>query len=173
MAYLVLAYPTLHKSDYDLIQSHRKDHDRQYSVVDPHFTVVFSTENVASEKFISEIKNKSKDIRKINFTIRRATINKDAFSDYYYIFLVPDEGSSDILKLHDKLYSEILASNLRLDLDFIPHITIGNSKDKFDCKRIVDEWNSRNFCIKGGIDKLTIVEHIKNTVVNLETIALK
>lgn len=173
MAYLILAYPVLEKNDFQLIQSCRKNNDKFYSVVDPHFTIVFPVINLTVESFISEIKEKSQDRKKIDFAIRCATVNKDTFSDYFYTFLVPDEGFSDIIKLHDKLYSDLLADNLRLDLDFIPHITIANSKDKLHCKQMVDEWNSREFCINGRIDHLTVVDYSNNTIIKLKEIKLK
>lgn len=110
---------------------------------------------------------------KFDFIIRCATINKDAFSDYYHIFLVPDEGYSRIIKLHDKLYSDKLKNNLCLDLDFIPHIGIGNSIDKYTCKKMVDEWNEKDFSISGRITHLTIVNYKNSIVTELEDIELK
>ncbi len=42
MAFLVLAYPKIEQSDFDLIQDYRKENDGLfYSVVKPHFTIVF------------------------------------------------------------------------------------------------------------------------------------
>ena len=137
MSLLAISYPELEESDFNWIQLYRKENDDlYYKVVDPHFTLIFPTTNIDEDQFIEEIKNKSKNVHQIEFEIRCATINKDAFSDYYYEFLVPDKGYSDIVKLHDKLYSGILSKCLRLDIDFIPHIGIGDSLESNITKKI-------------------------------------
>ena len=142
-------------------------------MVEPHFTIVFPVHDIAQEEFTREVKDKSQNLLKFDFVIRCATINKDAFSDYFHAFLVPDEGYSQIVRVHDKLYSEKLKDNLRLDIDFVPHIGIGNSKDKFLCKKMVDKWNEKEFSIQGTISLLTVVKYENNTVTKIEEIELK
>jgi len=174
MAYLVLAYPELNRADFERIQSYRKINDELfYKVVEPHFTIVFPVFDISKKEFIDEIKEKSSAFTKFDFTIRCATINKDAFNDWFHAFLVPDEGYSRIVKLHDRLYSGILKDNLRLDIDFVPHIGIGNSKDKYACKRMVDEWNKQDFSICGKITNLTIVNYEDNIVTKIEEVELR
>ncbi len=173
MAYLVLAYPEISKSDFDLIQNFRKKNDELfYSVVNPHFTIVFPVFDQSEADFISEIKKQAKNLNKFDFVLRCATINKDAFNEYFHAFLVPDEGYSNIVKIHDKLYSGMLKDNLRLDLDFVPHIGIGNSVDKFICKKMVDEWNKDEFEIKGKVSSLKIVDYENNLVREIEEIKI-
>src|SRR4030095_7498022 len=106
MAYLVLAYPKLNIDNYNQIQNFRKLHDTPYfNVVEPHFTFVFPVFDTTEEDFVVEIKDQAINFKEFNFTIRCATINKNAFSDLFHILLVPDEGYSKIVKIHDKLYS--------------------------------------------------------------------
>lgn len=160
--------------DFDRIQSYRKDNDELFfKVVNPHFTFVFPVFDISEEEFTREVKDKSVNLAKFNFVIRCATINKDAFSECFHTFLVPDEGYSRIVKLHDKLYSGKLKDNLRLDLEFVPHIGIGNSKDKYSCKKMVDEWNMKEFSISGGITHLTVVNYEYDAVTKIEEIKLR
>jgi len=174
MSCLVLAFPELSNKDFQLIQEFRKDHDAlYYSVVDPHFTIVFPITGIEEKDFISEIRKQSQGIQPFDFTIRCATINKNAFNDYFHIFLVPDEGYSQMVKLHDRLYSNMLFPHLHLHLDFIPHIGIASSKDKYECKRLSDEWNQSDLLIEGKISRLTIIEYHDDTVAPLEEIELK
>jgi 2'-5' RNA ligase superfamily protein len=174
VAFLVLAYPNIQSSDFALIQEFRKGNDELfYSVVEPHFTIVFPAFDLTKEEFCQAIFDTTIGVEKIDFTIRCATINKDAFNEYYHSFLVPDEGYSKIIKLHDKLYNGHLKGNLRLDIGFVPHIGVGNSKDKFECKKMVDSWNKKDFSIKGKITKLTIVEYENNKVTKLQDIELR
>jgi len=173
VGYLVIAYPQLAPEDFSKIQVYRKQHDLLFGVVDPHFTIVFPVHDLSQEDFISEIKNNAKNILRFDFAIRCATINKDAFNKLFHVFLVPDEGYSRVVRLHDILYSENLLKYQRLDLDYIPHITIGNCRDKHQCKQMVDEWNKEDFLIRGAIKELTIVKYEDGIVTKLRSIELK
>ncbi|MBT8287538.1 MAG: 2'-5' RNA ligase family protein [Bacteroidia bacterium] len=160
MAFGVLAYPKISHQDYEFIQDFRKQNDElYYEVVDPHFAFVFPTDTLNETDFVQEIVEKTKGFEPINFEIRCTSINKDSFIDYFHLLLIPDQGHSDIIKLHDKLYSGQLFNDLRLDIDFIPHMGIANSKDKFEVKNWVDQWNANDFIIKGRIDTLTVIEY--------------
>lgn len=174
MAFGVCAYPHIKETDYDLIQNFRRKNDElYYHVAEPHFSFVFPVEGVDKDRFVSEIVKKSEEVKKIDFEIKCATVNKDAVLDYYHLLLVPDKGYSSVVKLHDKLYSGILAPHLRLDIDFIPHMGIANSKNKFKVKSWADKWNSADFCIKGTIDTLTIVDYTNHILTDVKTIGLK
>ncbi len=98
--------------------------------------------------------------------------NNDRASEYNHIFLSPDEGNSEIVKLHDKLYSGILRKTLRLDIDFYSHIAIGNYKDPEKCKKLIDEINSTSFNIKGKISSFNIVSYGEHKLKNLYKIEL-
>jgi 2'-5' RNA ligase len=173
MSLLVIAYPILSSQDFDLIQEFRKEHDEfHHSIVLPHFTLIFPVEGVEEKVFMDEIEKQTSDFMKFEFAIQCAMINKDAFTDNYHIFLVPDEGFSHFVKLHDKLYSGLLSTHLRLDIDFIPHIGIGISKDKFVCKSWVDLWNKDTFSITGGVSAISIVRFENNLVTRLKEIIL-
>lgn len=174
MAYLVISYPELTQSDFDLIQTYRKENDPlYYNVVNPHFTIVFPVFNKSKDEFVSEVRKQLTGLSKFDFVLRCATINKDAFSDYFHLLLVPDEGYSRIVKLHDRLYSGDFKDNLRLDIDYIPHMGIGNSLDKFKCKEMVDFWNSQSFEIRGTIKKMDVIEYDSNSVMTIDEIELK
>lgn len=173
MALAVVAYPVINRNDYRLIQDFRKENDElYYSVIEPHFTFVFPVDEIEKEKFSGEIYNKLNGMEQIDFEIRCATVNNDAILDIYHLLLVPDEGYSKIVKLHDRLYSDMLFSALRLDIDFIPHIAIANSPDKYKIKSMADDWNKSNFTIKGKIDSLTVVDFTDNILTDLENISL-
>lgn len=160
MSFLVLAYPKISMDDYQFIQSIRRKHDdRYYNVVEPHFTIVFPVFNIDNVSMIKHLEKTCKNTEVIEFVLRTTVIVKDSFSEYTDIFLVPDEGNSQIIKLHDKLYTGILSDALRHDIPFIPHIGIGASTDASEAKRIADEINCQNVFISGKINSLDIVEY--------------
>ncbi len=162
---LVIAFPKLNKVDYDWIQSVRKEYDnRYYNVVEPHFTFVFPVFNFYNAQLENHVKNICKLFRPIYFTIQGAIIVRDSFSEFTDIFLVPDEGNSQIIKLHDKLYTDILSKELRLDIAFIPHIGIGASVHPKKAKEISDTINNQNIHISGEITELELVEYDYPTI---------
>ena len=174
MSHLVVAYPELKKKDYSWIQELRSKYDiLYYDIINPHFTFIFPVFYLDKKELISEVKEKSRGLNIINFSLRCAIINKDSFNDYWHIFLVPDEGYSDITKAHDKFYSGKLKDELFLAIPYIPHIGIGNSTNANDCKILVDELNERNFEIKGKIKNLSIISIIEKKVEDIETIELE
>jgi hypothetical protein len=171
--FLVITYPKLSKEDFNFIQEYRKINDPlYYDVVDPHFTIVFPVDGLTREEFSKEIKELLKNEKGFNFNLKSAVVNQDFSKEYFHEFLVPDEGFSGFIKLHDKLYSNNLKKHLRFDIDFIPHVGIGNHKEFNVCKKRVDILNDKDLSIKGSVGSVDIVEYIDNKVVILERIEL-
>ena len=130
MAYLALAYPDIHQSDYDWIQGIRKDYDKRYfDVVEPHFTLVFSTDKLNLGDFVEHVKEKIGAFRAFDIRLDSAKVVEDDSKDFYHEFLIPSIGFDEISKIHDKLYTGSLASELRHDIPFIPHVGIGTSDE--------------------------------------------
>ena len=172
MALLVLAYPEISKDDFNKIQEFRRRNDRYYSIVNPHFTIVFPVEEVKEKEFIDHIKSRCAKFGKIDFTLNCAITVKDSFSEFWDIFLVPDKGNSGIIKLHDELYKGTLITHLRIDIPFIPHLGIGNDVDPFHCINLANELNGENISISGIISTLSIVRYDGANVELIEDICL-
>lgn len=170
MALLVLAYPVISEVNLAWIQSYRKQHDISFEVVQPHFTIVFPTTIIDQRAFIEDIYEQSKGLPPIVFDINKAILNKDSLSDYYYEFLVPANGYSDIVKLHDKLYSGKLQHELRNDIEYIPHISIGKSKDLQIAEQRIAALKVPS--ITGQINHLAIVNYDNNKIRELADIKL-
>ena len=107
---LVVSYPIIDLDRLAWIQDIRSQYDElNFQVIEPHFTIVFPVEGIDRETFIYHVKRSLETMPSFKFTIRCATICNDAFSDYTHVFLVPDEGYSRIVKLHDRLYMGIFS----------------------------------------------------------------
>lgn len=170
---LSISYPMISTEDFDWIQGVRKQHDELYwKVVDPHFTLVFPILSFEEKTLIHHIEQKVKDIKAFEFVLRCAVISNDSFSDFMHVFLVPDEGYSRIVKLHDCLYTGILEDELRLDIPFVPHIGIGNSRNVKACKRLVDDLNKKPFEVKGIVENLDVIWYEGNQVGTIKKISL-
>ncbi len=170
---LVVNYLTISADDFAWIQDIREQEDElNFSAINPHFTLVFPIIEIDRETLVNHVKQLIQDIQPFEFTLRCAVLCNDAFSKYTHVFLVPDEGYSNIVKLHDMLYTGVIANELRLDIPFIPHIGIANSLDPRHCKKLVDRLNSQQFEIRGRIDRLDIIASQGDLVELIESINL-
>jgi 2'-5' RNA ligase len=165
--HLCLAYPNIDPNDRELIYDFRRLHDAKYvDVVDVHWTVIFpgSTKEFDLSALHDHISSVASNVSPIEFICRYALVYDDDSNDDYYIFLVPDEGFSQISLLHDALYSGMMRPYLRLDIPYVPHIGIATSTDKDHLYRLATEWNSRGKAIRGRIDSLTLSSYDGNRV---------
>ena len=173
MALLVVAYPEIRGQDFDQIQDFRRVNDELYfKVVDPHFTIVFPVFDWEPERFVDEIVKQAQGIGPIQFTLRSAVLNKDAFNDYYHTFLVPDEGYGRFIRLHDRMYADRLFSQRVLTVDFIPHVGIGNSLEPQECLQMMREWNQEDFAISGRVSAVDIINYEHDTTETIRRIRL-
>ena len=167
MSYLVLAYPTLSSSDFERIQHFRKAHDElYYQMVKPHFTFVFPTGDIRKSEFIQEVRTQLEGEPAFPVVLREAIVHKDSLTAYYYSFLLPEEGNDRIIHLHDKLYKGRLNKYLLTDPEYVPHITIGNSRDLNKVERMTSHWNEMGIVTNGNITSLVIASlkahHVEN-----------
>lgn len=168
-----LAYPTLSTSDYEKIQAFRKQNDMYYHIVEPHFTLAFPISEWEVEPYIAEIRKQLEGFRRFDFCIRCAALNKDIFLDLYHVFLIPDEGHSQFMKMFYKLAADRLFPYRSLDIDFVPHLGVGNSKDALKGVEMVEIWNREEFSIIGQITALDIANYENDTVETIERIPLE
>ena len=173
MAYLVLAYPGIDKQDYDWIQGIRKSHDNRYfGVVEPHFTLVFSTNKLSLDDFTQHVKEKTEGLRAFKISLDSAKVVEDDSKEFFHMFLIPSKGFDEINIIHDKLYTGSLKTELRHDIPFIPHVGIGTSDGRQQAEDVVQSIMQTRPAIEGTINNLTIVEFDGKSVVDLHTIPL-
>ncbi len=173
MSLCVLAYPVVSADDYARIQEFRRENDELYfHVVEPHFALVFSWPEWEPETFVPEVRKQARGFGPFDFCIRSAALDRDSFVDCYHAFLVPDEGHSQILKLHDRLYADKLFPQRLLTVDFIPHMGVGNSADPLKCLEMVESWNKAEFAIPGRIAVLDIADYDGRKVETIERVRL-
>lgn len=175
MMKLCVAYPKLTSPDASLIRDFRRQHDKNYvDVIDAHWTMIFpgSSEGVDEQRLRDHIFSVATESFPIRFSCRYALVYDDDSNDDYYIFLVPDEGFSEISRLHDRLYSDFMRPSLRLDIPYVPHIGIATGKDPNHLYDLAREWNAAGHEIHGMIDALTLCSYDGRTVQDLETFPL-
>lgn len=150
-----LAYPCLGAPDSDFIEEFRRQHDGQHPLAKAHFTMAFGCAGIDEQAYLLHLEEVARKQGPISFACRYAMLGADAAHAYAY--LVPDEGYSSLSRLHDALYRQVLAPTLRLDIPYVPHITIGSSTNRALMKSLCDELNQGGLEIRGSVDRLTMV----------------
>lgn len=168
-----LAYPALSAQDKAMIDAFRAEHDQRYRhVVAAHFTLVFGLAGISERDYLNHVESIAAMAAPVPFHCRYAMLGADESDDTAYVFLVPDEGNSAIALLHDRLYTGILAPLLRLDLEYVPHITIGTCPARQDAKALCDALNGQGISIAGRVEALTVAAMTGGIIENIEAFQL-
>lgn len=167
-----LAYPALSPEVSQFVESFRRAHDPNATVVAAHFTMVFQQDRIDETVYLDHVRSVCTAAQPLRFVCRYAMLGSDDEVDKAYVFLVPDEGCSSLSLLHDALYRGPLAPHLRLDLPYLPHITIGASNDRAEAKRWCDDLNRQALAITGEVSALTVCTKQAGRIQNLATFGL-
>jgi 2'-5' RNA ligase len=157
MNYLAVAYPRLTEEDTAWIQAIRKQYDPNVNLIAPHVTLIFPTAAEHARGLLEDVRQQVPLHAAFPFVIRCALPVRDVLSESTHVFFVPDEGFSSLVRLHDALYARSLAATRRLDIPFIPHITVGATSTPEAAKEIVDLINSQDRSIHGIIDRVSAI----------------
>jgi len=138
------------------IDEFRQAHDPQAALVPPHFTLVFGCAAVDEATYLAHVESVAQAAAPIRFQCRCAMLGADASAERAFVYLVPDEGHAAITLLHDRLYGGPLASSLRLQLPYTPHVTIGSCADFRQAKAWCDGLNAQGVDVAGTLSALTV-----------------
>lgn len=157
MSLALLCEPEFSAADRSWIEGIRERHDPQHGRVPPHVTLVFPVTNVEAEPLARHVETIAAQTGRIEFCLRSALAVKDALSEMAHVFLVPDEGFAALVRLHDRLYAGPLAGALRLDIPFIPHVTVAGFTDVVRAMALADNLNEAVIAVAGSISAITMI----------------
>lgn len=158
MKLAVVAFPGLDEIDRQWIESFRAKHDPQASRIRAHFTLVFPFDGIPNELRPS-LAAAAQSAEPIRFAIPRALVVADALAvGSHHIFLVPDEGSAQIATLHDRLYAGALRRHLRGDIRFVPHMTVGTTRDRAAAEKLAEALNAHARIVRGILEAVQLVD---------------
>jgi hypothetical protein len=169
---LVIGYPELSPADLAWIQTIRKEHDPHFELVGPHFTLVFATEKLSRDELTAHVHSQTGDFGSVSFVLRSSIVVKDVADGSSYLFLVPDEGYRQIVRLHDLLYTGSMADEPRLDIPFIPHVTAGIFENAGQSGAVADSLNSQGFQIEGQLSVVDVVSYDNDRIVTVQRAGL-
>jgi len=165
-----LAYPEFLDDGLEGIEEIRRLYDPQYALVLPHFTMVCASDaRIAEGEYLKHIRSVCRSAQPFQFVCRYVMFDLDARTGKAYACLVPDEGFSNIARLHDSLYRGVLAQSLRLDIPYIPHITIASNLDPNDAKNLCDELNTQGAKVTGRVGAMTVAALENARITDLAT----
>ena len=152
MIYALVHYPGI---DTVRINQLRKEYDPEAGLIEPHVTIVFPLpDSVGEQALVSHIDRVLSGWRP--FPIRLKGLMQSADN---YLFLLLAEGSTDMTRLHDQLYTAVLAPYLRADLAFVPHVTLGAFGEKADgFRRALSEAERLNLDYESVVDRLDLLK---------------
>ncbi len=138
------------------IDEFRRAHDPQATLVPPHFTLVFGSIGADEAAVLRHVEAVAAASVPIRFHCRCAVLGADERAERAFVYLVPDEGHAAISLLHDRLYRGPLAAGLRLQLPYVPHVTVGSTTDFRQAKAWCDALNEQGVDVAGTLSALTV-----------------
>ena len=144
------------------IEDVRALHDPQYDLVEPHFTLVFPTIGVSLETLIRHVDEIAARTPAVGFRLCRAEAVRDSLATRSLVFLVPDEGEAEIRGLHSALYAGDLASSLRADIPYQPHVTVAAFETQSAADSLARELGE--FHVKGRLRTMALVSLDAGTI---------
>ena len=155
-----VAFPTLGEDDARVVGAVRARHDRQASILGPHFTLLFGCEALDEARYLEHVRAIAASTTAFPFTCLDVESDDDD-DGRGVVYLVPDLGRGEITALHDRLYTGPMAPHLRRDAHFVAHMTIGHAADAAAAAALCDALQADGVDIAGAIDALVVgcVEH--------------
>lgn len=156
MRLAVVTYPRLNPETAAGIESFRTRHDPMAHRIPAHFTLVFPAEADAAT-LAAEIRCVAASSAPVDFTLSRIDVSL-GIDGRCYVVLEPAEGRARIETMHDRLYSGVLAGQLRRDVGYVPHVTVAVGEDAEECRRLVRELRAACCPVAGRILELALLD---------------
>lgn len=157
----ILIFPKF--NNINIIDNIRNKYDKLANLVKPHITLAFPfKDEISNEDLITKLSVLLK-----NYSPFEVTFKGISLSDDNYILLNCIKGDKEILKLHNDIYEKIIPNHFKKSVNYIPHITLGqtdNLKDfsnfNYEFTTIIDEISIE---LIGEHEKSIIIDNIKLT----------
>lgn len=120
-------------SNVQILESIRETYDELYGIIPPHITLAFPFDNdISNDVLESGLKETVSDLKPFKIRLKGISFEWDNRVNTYYIFLNFVQGEDTIIDLHKRIYRDVLHEELAFD--YIPHITLGCTKEKIDLR---------------------------------------
>ncbi len=152
MFYAFVHYPAV---DTICINQLRRKYDPQVDLIDPHITIVFPVpESVGEQSLVLHIQKTLREWKPFTIHLQGVQPSWD-----HYLFLLIQEGNADVIRLHDELYTTLLAGYDRDDLPFVPHVTLGSfTEGRQRCLQALEQAEQMELDYQSVVDRLHLVK---------------
>ena len=124
MSWLIVAPFEAAPIDQARIETLRRRHDPNHAMIPAHVTLVFPFKPDDPQAVRAHFAAIAQTQVRIRCRLAAYLAVRDHEDRASHVFMVPDTGRAEIEDLHDRLYDGPLAPALRLDIPYIPHVTI-------------------------------------------------
>ena len=123
MIYALVHYPNV---DTRHINRLRMKYDPQVQLIEPHITLMFPvSESIGEDYLVHHLEIVLRTWQSFPVHLQGCQISSDD-----YLFLMIQEGKTNVIRLHDDIYTGILADYWRKDIPIVPHLTLGALNQK-------------------------------------------
>jgi 2'-5' RNA ligase len=156
MFYALVHYPEANTVS---INQLRRGYDPQIDLIDPHITLVFPVHEAIGELLlVSHIEKILRGWKPFPIHLQGLQRSWDN-----YLFLLIQEGKMEVIRLHDELYTGILAKHLRDALPFVPHMTLGSfAEDEDRYLQALEEAERMQLDYQSIVDRLHLLKVNRN-----------
>jgi 2'-5' RNA ligase len=167
----VVSYPVLTEADRLWIEAIRARHDPQAARLPAHFTLVFPS--AGTNDLVREVAFVAATSAPIAFRLDAVRAVRDLVAGAgAHVMLVAARGGAQIAALHDRLYRGVLRAGRRVDVPFVPHVTVGASADYDRCAAVAAAVGTEQRPIEGRLERLDIVDLDGPAVTTIRSLAL-
>lgn len=156
MRLAVVAFPELDPEAVAAVESFRARHDPMAQRIQAHFTLVFPAEADALS-LAAEIRLVAASSAPVDITLADICVST-GIDGRSYVLLESVGGRPSIEKMHDRLYSGMLADQLRYDVEYVPHVTLAVSEDPEEAARLADSLLTSWSPVSGRIVELVLLD---------------
>jgi len=150
MFYALVHYPAVATQRIDAL---RRKYDPQADLIAPHITLMFPiASSIGESNLVSHLEHVLSSCPPFPIHMRGLEQSAD-----HYLFLVLQEGRVEVIHLHDRIYTGILAPYLRTDLPYIPHVTLGSFVDAERCSQALRDAEREPLNYHSVLDRLHVV----------------
>jgi 2'-5' RNA ligase len=167
----VIAFPSFRQHEHDWLARLRAARDPDKSA--PHITLVFPGSDLPPQEFTAEIRERAKGVKQIHFELCSAVVVADPQVEAFHVFLVPDEGYGALTRLYGRLHAGKLASIMRSDITYLPHVTVASAHSWAEANKLATQLNMQDFSIAGEIDELEVHRRDGNRMIHIGRIHLE
>jgi 2'-5' RNA ligase len=143
MSLAIVTFPVIPATELSWIEDLRRAHlSAPDGDVAPHVTLVFPADFETGEDLMMHMFGVTGSTQPFEAIFRIAVPVIDPINGGWTVQLLPDQGLSKLMRMHNFLYTGPIAEHLNLDVPYVPHLTVARATTAQQAKALSDELNA-------------------------------